>query len=243
MWCAGGALDGLAGRRIAELGEPQAIDCLSLILQGEQETLTVSVSSLTIDRWNLPDHSFSHAVDFRRGYVVPLWTARWLLAVTICLAPSASNGAAQWAEIKMQKPWAYTYRVDEADSIEFMATTPAIEDANVWLLLACGGGQRFYVSLMHSEQFPFAVGEKGHLMLQLDNSEPISVPSAVIEQKQITAAPQAAQDLIPVLVHGNRLVASINDVDGAVHAYSFALQPNDLALRDINIHCAKSGHY
>jgi hypothetical protein len=165
-----------------------------LILKGELETLIVSVSSLTIGRWELPDRSFSPAVDFRHGYGVRLWTARWLLAVIIYLAPSASNGAAQWAEIKMQKPWAYTYRVDEADSIEFMATTPAIEDANVWLLLACGGGQRLYVSLVHSEQVPFAIGERTALMLQLDNSEPVSVPSAVIKQKQITSDPQAAQN-------------------------------------------------
>ena len=143
--------------------------------------------------------------------------------------------------MKVQKPWAYTYRGDEANNVEFMATTPATEDTHVWLLFVCSGADTVTVSLIHSEQFPYPLGERGHLILQLDNSEPVSVPVAVIRQKQITADPRATKDVMPVLMHSSRLSASIAEMDGPVHTYSFSLQPSDLALRDIDVHCVRSG--
>lgn len=42
----------------------------------------------------------------------------------------------QAAEVQSQPPWAYTYRSEAPDRVEFMATTPAMEDGEVWLLLA-----------------------------------------------------------------------------------------------------------
>ena|SRR5215471_2931050 len=79
---------------------------------------------------------------------------------------------AEVGELKVQEPWAYTYRSDQENNIEFMAITPAAEDGKIWL------------------------------------------------------------------VRSNQLLASTSDMNGETHMYSFSLQPNNRALRDIDIHCA-----
>ena len=132
----------------------------------------------------------------------------------------------------------YTYRFDDAHELEFMATVPATEEAGVWLLLVCKSRERLYLSLVHPTQFPFALKGISHLTLRLDGSAPISLPVAAIEQKLITADPRTAKDLLPLLVGGSKLVASIPKSGGAVHSYAFALQPNNLALKEVNAHCA-----
>jgi hypothetical protein len=131
----------------------------------------------------------------------------------------------------------YTYRFDDAREIEFMATTRATDDADVWLLLACNSREQLRLSLIHPTQFPFALAEKSRVVLRLDDREPVSLPVEPVEQKLVMADPQPAKDLLPLLVHSRKLMASITEPNGAVHSYTFALQPNDLALRDINAHC------
>jgi hypothetical protein len=169
------------------------------------------------------------------------WADGLLLAAMICLTPvaCASTSAAQWAETKVQEPWAYTHRIDETNSAEFMATTPALEDPHIWLLLACKNEQA-YASVIHSEKFPYALRERARLILQFDQSEPVMLSVAVVRQKQIVADPQPLRELIPVLIHSNKLSASITEINGTVHVYSFLLQPNDQALREIDVHCFQS---
>jgi hypothetical protein len=173
---------------------------------------------------------------------MPSWVCRLLLATTLCLISvvGESASASQQSETKVQEPWAYTHRIDEANHVEFMATTPAVEDAHIWLLLACKSDARVYISLIHSEKFPYALRERAHLTLQLDNSERIELPVAVTQQKLITADPRPTKDLIPILARSNRLSASVADMEGAVYSYSFSLQPNDQALQDIAAHCLQT---
>ena len=144
-------------------------------------------------------------------------------------------------KLKSQPPWAYTYRID-ADKIDFLATTPALEDRDVWLLLACKDNQTFYASLVDANTFAFPLSERMELTLRLDGLPGISLPSAVIKQKQITARPSSATQLFSLVKRSNLLSVSVPEQgSGAIHTYSFSLQPNDLALRDIDIHCFQSG--
>lgn len=167
------------------------------------------------------------------------WAIRLILAATICSSRFASTpiAMAQTSELKVQEPWVYTYRTDEANNTEFMATTPAAEDSHIWLLLACKNTERIYISLIDPDGFPFPLSDRGHLAVHLDVSEAISLPITVIQQKQMTADPRSTKELIPVLMRSNRLYALIADADGVVHTYSFSLQPNNESLRDIDIHC------
>jgi hypothetical protein len=131
----------------------------------------------------------------------------------------------------------YTYRFDNAREVEFMATTPAVDGPDVWLLLACDSREQPSLSLVRPTQFPFALDGISRIMVRLDNSEPVALPIATVEQKLVTADPRSARDLLPLLVRSDKLMASISESNGMVHSYTFALQPNDLALRDINAHC------
>ena len=148
---------------------------------------------------------------------------------------------AQSPELKFQKPWVYTYQVNKLNNIDFVATTPAAENADVMLLLACSANNTIHISFIYSDKFPYSLRERSQLILRLDNSEPISLPAAIIDQKQTTADPRPGKDLMPILMRSNMLSASITDIEGIVHIYTFSLQPNDLALRDIDVHCLRSG--
>lgn len=149
--------------------------------------------------------------------------------------------AAQPAEPRSQPPWAYTYRTDKSGNTEFMATTPSAEDGDVWLLLACREDRRFTVSLMHSSAFPFALRTPARLALRLDDSPTIFSPASVLQEGQISADSAAVRYLFPMLIIGKRLAVSVPEASGTTHAYSFRLQPSDLALHDIDVHCFNGG--
>jgi hypothetical protein len=149
--------------------------------------------------------------------------------------PSAVT--AEMSELRVQGRWAYAYRIDQRNEIEFMATTPAIEDNNIWLMLACKESQRITLSLVNSSGFAYDLAEQVLLILQLDGSTDISLPSVVIRQRQIRADPAATKNLMHVFMRSTHLSISTVDIDGTPHAYSFSLQPNNLALRDIDHHC------
>jgi hypothetical protein len=163
--------------------------------------------------------------------------ANIIAAATLMSAASALGCAARAVEPKVQQPWAYTYRFDDAREVEFMATTRATDEVDVWLLLACNSREQLHLSLVHPTQFPFALAGISRFVLRLDDSEPILLPVTAVEQKLVMADPRPAKDLLPLLARSEKLMASISESNGVVHSYTFALQPNDLALRDINAHC------
>jgi hypothetical protein len=144
---------------------------------------------------------------------------------------------AEMSELKVQDPWAYAFRIDRDNNIEYMATTPAVEDSKVWLVLACKDNQRIGVSIVNSGGFTYPLTETGQLIAQLDGADGVSLPSVVVQQKQIRADPVATKRLIPVLMRSSQLLLSTDDTNGVRHTYSFSLQPNNIALRDIDIHC------
>jgi hypothetical protein len=144
---------------------------------------------------------------------------------------SAQRTAAQISEVEVQGPWVYTHQLDKAQQIEFLATTQA-EDMDVFLLLACSA-TRVVMSFIHMNRFPYSLPDHGHVTVQLDQSDPILLPVALIDKNDIVADPRPTKDLVSVLIRSNQLSVSITAVGGTVHTYVFSLQPSDLALQ----HC------
>jgi hypothetical protein len=149
----------------------------------------------------------------------------------------ASEGSAEKGpdELNVQGGWAYTARGNDG-AVEHVAATRAAEDAT-WLLLACSADGRLTVSLIHAEQFPFPLKSLSLVKLRSNN-----VPTALIEGKSvgnnlIFVDPMPMRHIMPLLIQDDELVVSIPDWDGAMHDYTFSMQPNDLALGPIRSHC------
>ena len=163
-------------------------------------------------------------------------------AVALFLATAAafviaSEGSAEQGpgEVNVQGGWAYAARGNDG-AVEHMAATRAAEDA-AWLLLACSVDGRLTVSLIHTEQFPFPLEPFSLVKLQSTN-----VPTALIEGKsvqnnQLFVDPIPMRHVMPLLIQDDELVVSITDRNGAMHNYTFSMQPNDLALRPIRSRC------
>jgi hypothetical protein len=163
-------------------------------------------------------------------------------AVALLLAAAAafvitSGGLAEQGldEVNVQGGWAYTAK-DKDGAVEHMAATRVAEDA-VWLMLACKADGRLTVSFIHNEHFPFPLEPFSLVKLQSKN-----VPTALIEGKsvqnnQLFVDPIPMRHVMPLLMQDDELVVSVPDRDGAMHNYTFSMQPNDLALRPIRSHC------
>ena len=149
----------------------------------------------------------------------------------------ASEGWAEQdpGEVNVQGGWAYTAR-NEGGVGEHVAATRAAEDA-VWFVLACGADGRLTVSFSHSERFPFLLKPVSVVKLQSNNVPTAFIEAKSVENNQIFIAPLLMRHIMPLLMQDDELVVSIPDRDEAMHAYTFSMQPNDLALRPIRSRC------
>jgi hypothetical protein len=138
-------------------------------------------------------------------------------------------------EVKVQGGWAYTSK-DSVGAVEYLATTPAA-DGDVWLVLACSGKDRLIVSLIHTEQFPFPLKPSSSVQLRSNNLPTVSIEGKSIQNNQIFVDPRPMRHMMPLLAQLDQLVVSIPERDGVLHNYTFSMQPNDLALRSIRLHC------
>ena len=160
-------------------------------------------------------------------------------AIHFALAAGAANEAlgGEPNAIGVQGRWAYSRQAGPDDVID-MATTPAAQDPDVWLLLACSGHGRLGVALMHSNYFPF----------ELDRSSSVHVWSAKLSETamaverarpaQIVIDPALARHIMPLLIGEQELSVSVSARDGIVRRYTFALQPNDVALAPLRSRCS-----
>ena len=149
-------------------------------------------------------------------------------ALLIAREGSAEEGL---SDVKVEGGWAYTEKSKDGE-VEHVAASRAAEDA-VWLTVACAADGRLTVSFVHSEQFPFPLKPLFFVKLHSNN-----VPTAVFEAKstesnQIFIAPLLMRHIMPLLMQEDEIVVSIPERGGAVHDYTFSMQPNDLALRPI----------
>jgi len=148
-----------------------------------------------------------------------------------------SEGSAEQApdEVQVQGGWAYAATLNGA-AVEHVAATRAAQDA-VWFLLACSADGQLTVSFSHSEHFPFPLTPVSVVKLQSNNVPTALIEAKSVENNQIFIAPLLMRHIMPLLMQDNELVVSIPDRDGAMHDYTFSMQPNDLALSAIRSRC------
>jgi hypothetical protein len=149
----------------------------------------------------------------------------------------ASEGSAEQGpdEVHVQGGWAYTATVKGA-AVEHFAATRAAEDA-VWFMLACSADGRLTVSFSHSEHFPFPLKPVSVVKLQSNNVPTALIEAKSVENNQIFIAPLIMRHIMPLLMQDDELVVSLPDRGGALHDYTFSMQPNDLALNPIRSRC------
>jgi hypothetical protein len=153
------------------------------------------------------------------------------------LSESRGNGAGL-GELSLQGPWAYTERFDEqANAVEYMAATPAREDADTWLLLACAKDQKVNAAVMHIGEFPFPVHDLSSMLLRATATPAFAVELTVVRSNHLGIAPPTAQHLLPLFIESQEVVAFIPQKNGPAWHYTFSLQPNDRALGGIANHC------
>src|SRR5215472_7742272 len=137
--------------------------------------------------------------------------------------------------VSVQGGWAYTARGD-GSAVEHVAATRAAEDT-AWLLLACSADERLIVSLIHTEQFPFPLKPSSSVQLRSNNVPPVLIEAKSVQNNQILVDPRPMRHIMPLLMQDGHLVVSIPERDGAMHDYTFPMQPNDVALRPIRSRC------
>jgi len=175
------------------------------------------------------------------GKLVRTIVGRSMFITIIALMTVPATRRASSAEtsgFNAQGPWVYTHRIDPAsEAVWHMATTVALEDDNVWLLLTCGEDRTMTVSIMHVEGFSYPVESSVSVSLRIDRHPTVRIPALPISNRQISIDPASSHDLLPLLLEGNRSSVTIADSRGDTHDYSFMLQPNEPALRDIRAIC------
>jgi hypothetical protein len=154
-----------------------------------------------------------------------------IFAVLALALTCVRSSSAEASDIEVQGPWAYKHKFDKAHHIEFLATTRA-ENPEMFLVLGCSTA-RTVMSFIYLDHFPYSVQERGHVTVQLDQSDPIVLSTTLVERKNLVADPRTTRDLVSMLKRSSRLSLSITEMSGTVHTYVFSLQPNDLALQ----HC------
>jgi len=162
---------------------------------------------------------------------------RFFLVAATVISSLRFGCIAQAAEVERDGPWAFTERINKSThELEQLAVTPAAEDSDIWLLLACTQS-RFTVSLMHNAQFPYAVGARLALILRADDFPVVSVEADSIEKNQLSMNPAISRHLIPLFLNGEKLAISISDKGAVSRDYTFSLQPNGVSLARIVRSC------
>jgi len=158
------------------------------------------------------------------------------LAVTAAFMLASDVSAQEGQDkVSVQGGWAYTAR-GHGGAVEHVAATRAAEDA-AWLLLACSADERLMVSLIHTEQFPYPLKPSSSVQLRSNNMPTVSIEGKSVQNNQIFIDPRQMRHIMPLLMQDDQLVVSVPGHDGAMHDYTFSMQPNDVALRPIRSRC------
>jgi hypothetical protein len=157
-----------------------------------------------------------------------------LTAVAVLtLASGAAGGEAD--KIHVQGNWAYVDR-GEASVEQHLATTPAAE-GDVWLILACGQDEKLTVSLIHDTKFEFPLKASSSVQLRSKEVPAVAVEGRSAEANQIVLDPRLMRHVMPSFAKEDQLVISVLEAAGLAHDYTFAMQPNNIALKAIRSHC------
>jgi hypothetical protein len=75
------------------------------------------------------------------------------------------------------------------------------------------------------------------VQLRSNNVPTVSIEGKSVQNNQIFVDPRTMRHIMPLLMQDDQLVVSIPGQDGAMHNYTFSMQPNDVALRPIRSRC------
>jgi len=179
----------------------------------------------------------SMALDRRRRTMTLLFTLVSVIFL-VALLPLSRASAAETSGVNTDGPWIYTRQIDPAsESVQDMATTAAIEDNNVWLLLTCNEDRTVTLSFMHVEEFPYPLGNTVSLLLRIDEHPTVSIHPRPVTNRQMSIDRTLSHGLLPLLLDGERSSITIADSRGDTHDYSFVLRPNERALSGIRAKC------
>jgi len=162
------------------------------------------------------------------------------LMASLAAAHLAPAAIAAPDAIGVQGRWAYARQTGPDETID-MATTPAVQDSDIWLLLACNESARMSVAVMHVDRFPFALDDAAPVQLQSAKLARISAATERARPAQITIDPTLMRHIMPLLVDEQELAIAMTASDGTVHSYTFVLQPNDVALAPLRSRCLGRG--
>jgi hypothetical protein len=194
-----------------------------------------------MDRISHQDRSFARAGDGRDHAMVAAMIERPVPTICIMLMmlfAVFNRTSAQPPDIKTQGPWAYARQIEPAsEAVLDMATTAAIDDGNVWLLLACNEDRELTVSIMHVTEFSYPVDSQVNISLRIDDHPKLTMPAVSIHNEQVSLASRSSHDLLPLLLSGTQSFVTIPDGRGEPHEYGFNLQPNNIALSRIRANC------
>ena len=168
------------------------------------------------------------------SYPTPLAS---VLELPVMAVQFPNNGTGQ-DDLNLQGPWIYTERFNaQTNAVDYMAATPAKEDADTWLMIGCGGGDRVNAAVTHVGQFPFPVQQLSKIVLRTEISPTFVVDLAVTRPNGVMIAPDLARHILPLLIESKELAVSFAEPAQAPRQYSFSLRPNDMALAAIVSHC------
>ena len=160
-----------------------------------------------------------------------------LLATAATTIVSTASVIAAAAEgLHVQGRWTYTQRLDR-NVVEYMATTPSEQDADIWLLVACRSDERLTVAVVHTGAFGFPLAPVAEVTLRAAGLPDLPVPSKSLAAKQVVIDPRPMRHVMPSLIERDQFAVLIPEQNGTVHEYTFMLQPNDRALAPLRALC------
>lgn len=148
--------------------------------------------------------------------------------------------AAGQPSFQTQGAWSYWKRSSGPgdNPVIYFASIRSIQDSEVFLVVACEAVDVVTASLMHADAFTYLFAEVPiRVNLRLDDEPDITVTAALVQKMQLTVGPRHARILVPLISRSAILSAFVEGRDGKTHGYHFRLQPNDLALQDIETNC------
>ena len=161
------------------------------------------------------------------------------LAAAVVVVWSACAVAAPDEGLRTQGRWTYTQR-SARNVIEYMATTPSTQDAETWLLVACGTDERLTVAVIHTSAFGFVLAPVSQVKVRAAGVPDLPVTGKSLGAKQVVIDPQLMRHVMPGLIETDQFAVLIPGQNGAVHEYTFLMQPNDRALAPLRSLCLNS---
>lgn len=158
----------------------------------------------------------------------------WRGVAGLCfIAASLSLSAASMAQadaMRQQGRWTYSDSPTAGGRASWVAMTPAEETGDVWLSFWCSDDPQVLASIYDKRG---GAGSDVAVEIALQDGAAFSAPLLSVNE-QVGVFPAALSErLFLYAAHAERLGIAVPDRRGSVNAYTFLLQPSDMALKII----------